>query len=398
MALGRVEFTVLVAVISAFIIFTPERLALLRLLCFWGISILLGWHGYHWWERNPWVQDLVTALTTDQGLSGFLTNLAWDQTVGKAVRSVWDTFVGVLSVVGGVAEALFRLPPRAKSSNIKQPAANAPPSHHLALLVTTPPIHTYGPVSDRLYTTTPSSPPPPIRWSSTDVSARSVPPLLPTSLAFRRHFALCLVPEAVWKSGKMTVREKLQGGLYWDHGGGCVEGSAGRGWEGERVGSVNGVQVLGRVEGGLERCEEVYTTLMANWGEYRNIWWNDADLALALAYLLVEGPGASTCREIMNRLAELRKSEVTEARREAWGKGFTAGSSAFVGAWAVTLLTGGSVLPVTAPIMATSLSAGFGSGVVASGLQEAEATRLRDRKIACGRLERELPRLSELFA
>ncbi len=137
---------------------------------------------------------------------------------------------------------------------------------------------------------------------------------------------------------------------------------------------------------------------MDNWGEYRNIWWNDADFALALTYILVEGPAASTCREIINRLAELRKSEVTEARREAWGKGFTAGSSAFVGAWAVTLLTGGAALPVTAPIMATSLSAGFGSGVVASGLQEAEASRWRDRKIACSRLEVEFPRLSELFA
>lgn len=136
---------------------------------------------------------------------------------------------------------------------------------------------------------------------------------------------------------------------------------------------------------------------MANWGEYRNIWWNDADLALALAYLLVEGPAAPTCREIMTRLAELRKSEVTEARREAWGKGFTAGSSAFVGAWAVTLLTGGAALPVTAPIMATSLSAGFGSGVVASTLQEAEAGRWRERRVASGRLEREFPRLEELF-
>ncbi len=270
MALGRVEFTLLVAVISAFIIFTPERLALLRLLCFWGVSILLGWHGYHWWERNPWVQDLVTALTTDQGLSGFITNLAWDQTVGKAVRSVRDCFVGVVEVVGGLFEGLFRLPQRGtspqtpnfqpyltlpvKSPTTKPATKSPPPTHYLALLITTPPIHTYGPVSDRLYTTPDT--PPPIRWSSTDTTARSVPPLLPSSLAFRRHFALCLVPETVWRSGRMTVKEKLERGLFWDHGGGCVESSKGEKWEGEGVRRVNGVQVLGRVEGGVGRCHQ----------------------------------------------------------------------------------------------------------------------------------------------
>lgn len=143
----------------------------------------------------------------------------------------------------------------AKPPTPHPPTKPPPPAHHLALLVTTPPIHTYGPVSDRLYTTTPDLPAP-IRWSSTDTTPRSIPPLLPTSLAFRRHFALCLVPEMVWKSGRMTVKEKLERGLFWDHGGGSVESSGGVEWEGSRVRGVNGVQVLGRVEGGVGRCHQ----------------------------------------------------------------------------------------------------------------------------------------------
>jgi hypothetical protein len=141
----------------------------------------------------------------------------------------------------------------------------------------------------------------------------------------------------------------------------------------------------------------VYNTLIATWGEYRNIWWNDGDLALALAYLLVP-TAALMCRALLRRLGELRKTEVTDTRRNAWGKGFTAGRALFAGACVLTAVTGGAALPLTEPVMAASLSAGFASTVTAASLQEAEAMRWRDRRAACGRLETEFPRLRELFA
>jgi hypothetical protein len=77
----------------------------------------------------------------------------------------------------------------------------------------------------------------------------------------------------------------------------------------------------------------VYNTLIANWREYRNIWWNDGDLALALTYLLVDIPAAASgCRAIMRRLGGLRQTEVTDTRSNACGKGVATGYSLFVGA------------------------------------------------------------------
>ncbi len=123
---------------------------------------------------------------------------------------------------------------------------------------------------------------------------------------------------------------------------------------------------------------------MANWGDYLNIWWNDADLALALAYLLVDDTSASACRAIMDRLGELRRTEVTEARGKAWnGAGLTALTA--------VSLTG----PVGIGIGLVTMGI---SGIVASSLRNAEPMRWRHRCEACDRLQRHFPRLRGLFA
>jgi hypothetical protein len=81
MALGQIEFTVLLTVVSGFLIFTPERLVLLRSLCLWAVSVLAAWHGYAFWNTSPWAQRVTSAFTTGRGLED-VADLAWNEAVG----------------------------------------------------------------------------------------------------------------------------------------------------------------------------------------------------------------------------------------------------------------------------------------------------------------------------
>ncbi len=130
--------------------------------------------------------------------------------------------------------------------------------NYLAILVTTPPIHNYGPVSEHLYRTRPDKPGR-IPWASTDTD--SIPPML-ASLVFRRHFAVCLVTEEAWKCSTTTLREKLTGQLFWDHcggSGGKISGSRGSTWSSGRVSQINALQVLGAVVVGDQDAAEACT-------------------------------------------------------------------------------------------------------------------------------------------
>jgi len=108
------------------------------------------------------------------------------------------------------------------------------------LLVTRPPIHAYGVVSDGFCA--PLDRPSAVPWSSTDLD--SIPPLLP-ALHFRRHFALCLIRREVWTSPTKTLAEKFEGQLFWDYYGndtGCSRGAA---WLPDTIRDINAIQDLG---------------------------------------------------------------------------------------------------------------------------------------------------------
>jgi hypothetical protein len=145
----------------------------------------------------------------------------------------------------------------------------------------------------------------------------------------------------------------------------------------------------------------VYNRLRALWGEYLNIWWNDADFALILTYLLLgddDSAASSLCCTIMRRMQDLRDTEVTRARGEAWRRNAKAGAGMFVGSWVLTVATGGLALPLTGPAMAGSFLSAVGSAVTEDALKSAELTRGNQRREACERLQKHFPRLRQLLA
>ncbi|KAK3294453.1 uncharacterized protein B0H64DRAFT_400737 [Chaetomium fimeti] len=405
MPLTQIEFTILFAVVAGFLIFTPERLLLLRGFLFWGALTLAAWHGHDFWRRNTWAERVATAFTAGRGLHE-IANLALDQ-----VPSTWMGWANwVQPKYISLALAFFswaRGGTRAyDGSNGTAPGADSSTrptpcrQNYLAILVTTPPIHTYGPVSDRLCNTT-SEEPEPIPWAST--STNSIPSLL-ASLAFRRHFAVCLVAEENWRCTTTTLKEKLTGQPFWDHCGdniGSPPGSRASTWSPDRISQINALQVLGVVAGDQEPteiCNSFYIQLDNIWGEYRNIWWNDADFALALGHLLVGEGEESVCCDIMRRRNMLRKTEVTDRRNKAWERNRAGGMGVFAGACVLTAVTGGAAIAVTGPLMAASFASAAGSRVTAHTLQHSEARLWSRRRAACDKLEERFPRLQQLFA
>ena len=113
MALGQIEFTLILAIAASFFIFTPEPLVLLRNLCVLASLVLVGWHGFGWWERKPWIEKLATDFAAGRGLDHLVT-LVWGGTVGPVVawvrqRIVWARKISeaVVSEVTRGAKALF---------------------------------------------------------------------------------------------------------------------------------------------------------------------------------------------------------------------------------------------------------------------------------------------------
>ena len=296
MALGQIEFTVVLAVVFSFLIFTPEPLVLLRNLCLLAVCILAGWHGFDWWKRNPWLERIATAFTTGHGLHG-IAGLAWSRTTSpfagwanRGAEVVQQKHIAIISTAHGWAKALFKwargnmirllhIPkllqcmPSDMETRVNLHTGASPwttrtdpastPTHHptyLAILVTTPPVHNYGPVSDQLYTKVDK--PEPILWSSTETDTRSIPPMA-ASLTFRRHFAVCLVLDTAWASRRTTLKEKLTGRLFWDHGGNTPSSRAAA-WSPERIANINAMQVLGPVVG-TEKEDALNRCLASKW-------------------------------------------------------------------------------------------------------------------------------------
>ena len=236
------------------------------------------------------------------------------------------------------------------------------------------------------------------------------------SLVFR------LVTEAAWRSTTTTLQEKLAGQLFWDH---CGDGegdpgSAASTWTPGRIGQINALQVLGLVVADGEAAEictscellqfnsmiflkrssstpltdnvAVHVKLKRIWGEYRNIWWNDADFALALGHLLVNDSVASW-RDIMRRRNELRRTEVTELGSTTWAKSSLASMGLSVGAVMLTAMTG-----LGAVVAASSVAWALGNSAIRDSLRRAEQVQWQRRREAWAGLEEHFPGLQQLFA
>jgi hypothetical protein len=88
MLMGQIEFALVVSVLSAYLIFTPERLVLLRNLLLWAIMTWTAWHGYDSWQRSPWTRKVITAFVMGRGLPD-IAGLVWDKAFGACVD--WGT-------------------------------------------------------------------------------------------------------------------------------------------------------------------------------------------------------------------------------------------------------------------------------------------------------------------
>ncbi len=127
-------------------------------------------------------------------------------------------------------------------------------AEYYVILVTRPPIHSYGVVSDKFCT--PPDQPSAIPWDSTSLD--DIPPML-ASLHFRRHFALCLVPRRVWSSLDKTLAEKLKGQPFWDYHGDNTNSSRGTTWSTETIREINAIQNLGITASGERESADLCT-------------------------------------------------------------------------------------------------------------------------------------------
>jgi hypothetical protein len=139
-----------------------------------------------------------------------------------------------------------------------------------------------------------------------------------------------------------------------------------------------------------------YKQLRSNW-DYLNSWWNDADFALILAYLLVDDMAAPKCRALMHHLAELRETEVTESMAQACSKSAAVSMMTLAGACALTSATGGLAAAVTLPAMLNLWNPGVGSPIPRDALRSGEGGRRKRRWTACAELQDRFPRLQQLF-
>jgi hypothetical protein len=295
------------------------------------------------------------------------------------------------------------------------------PPEFYAVLVTTPPVHMYGPISDQFATQ--RGRPREISWRSK--RTRSIHPMLP-SISFRRHFALCLVAKQVWESRAICLDEKFRGQLFWDYCGDQATSSRAAIWDPARIRSIELIQELGIIVSDQDAsviCSTRklftiysrlfhkglsilhyrstkrilgYVELQRDW-QYLNIWWNGADFALVLASLLVGHSGQRQCRALWQRLAELREIEIIQPRAQACSRSIMGAVMMCGAAIVATIATAGAALPFTGTLMAGSLGVGAVSATTQEVLSQAEDSRRAKRQTYCNRLQDRFPRLERLF-
>lgn len=116
------------------------------------------------------------------------------------------------------------------------------------VMVTTKPVHMFGPISDKLYAVT--EPATEIRWNST-----SIPTATPI-LTFRRHFALCLIPQDIWARDDKPLEWKFEGQRFWDYRGNLQSSSRASVWDQRSIRGITTMQDLGAVSRATTALED----------------------------------------------------------------------------------------------------------------------------------------------
>ncbi|PYH69199.1 uncharacterized protein BO88DRAFT_425548 [Aspergillus vadensis CBS 113365] len=193
---------------------------------------------------------------------------------------------------------------------------------------------------------------------------------LPEPPGFMRHFAVCLVPEAVWMDGTTDLLQKFQHGSFFELVGPNVTDEEGGGvcWGEEKVRSIDGIVEIGLVTYDNEAIiESFYKPLRVAWGRYDPIWWNCSDFTIRLACIILPDPDE---KDILRRLllfvCASRLQTLEFALEQLHGRIFLSSWTAGVASWAggagSALLLG--AFPAVFPIaFVGSCAFGMGSGI-----------------------------------
>jgi hypothetical protein len=140
--------------------------------------------------------------------------------------------------------------------------------------------------------------------------------------------------------------------------------------------------------------QKVYDQLSSKW-DYLNIWWNDADFAIILAFLTVGDDITAECARLLIRLAQLRSADVLRPRDQACQTNVNAGAGIFAGSTALIMVTGGTAAPLV--LMLGSWGWFFGSDVVHKKLKDGENSRYKRRRQSCHELQARFPQIQKLL-
>ncbi|GJP93190.1 hypothetical protein AnigIFM63604_009574 [Aspergillus niger] len=228
---------------------------------------------------------------------------------------------------------------------------------------------------------------------------------LPPPPSFMRHFAVFLVPQAIWVDETMNLLQKFEHGSYFELVGPDMTDKEGGGvcWREEKVRSIDGIEEVGLVTYDNEAIiESFYNPLRKAWGRYDTIWWNCSDFTIRLACMILPDPDhKQLLRRLLLFICDSRLWALKYAINKSHGRMFTTG-------WAGAMISGlgvfGSALlvgaaPVVFPIACVgSCTFGLGSGILGSwrsgrvGAKEYPEWRRRSDK-----LEQQFPQLRELI-
>lgn len=147
----------------------------------------------------------------------------------------------------------------------------------------------------------------------------------------------------------------------------------------------------------LKRKKTVYDQLSSKW-DYLNIWWNDADFAIILAFLTIGDEITAECAQLLKRLAHLRSMDVIRPRDQACRTNFKAGVGTFLGASVLTVLTAGAAAPLVGPaLVVSSWGWALGSSLVEEKLGEGGYNRYERRRQSCEELRARFPQIQKLL-
>ncbi len=186
----------------------------------------------------------------NKSLVGAIFKVRWAHRVEilRELRGDLDRQIALLYTLVATKQRLAdrQRPVRIDTDMVPTNDAATPPrrprnSEYHVILVTRPPVHAFGVISDRFCA--PADLPSPIPWDSADPS--SIPaPMLP-ALRFRRHFALCLVPSEVWSDRTRPLVEKFKDQMFWEYHGDATTSSRGGTWPLKVIREINAIEDLG---------------------------------------------------------------------------------------------------------------------------------------------------------